>query len=72
MPTPLTPPESPASTSLPDSGPSDQPGPVPSVPVTNSLAHTPLKAPLVSLINAATFMHACKLEGLSLTSPSLT
>ncbi|KIO05558.1 hypothetical protein M404DRAFT_25276 [Pisolithus tinctorius Marx 270] len=63
MPTPLTPPVRPVSTSLPDPGPCDQPGPAPSVLVSDSLAHTPLKAPLVSLINAATFVHACKLEG---------
>ncbi|KIN98931.1 hypothetical protein M404DRAFT_30898 [Pisolithus tinctorius Marx 270] len=63
MPTPLTPPVSPVSTGLPDPGPSDQPSLAPSVPVSNSLAHTPLKAPLFSLVNAATFVHACKLEG---------
>ncbi|KIN98512.1 hypothetical protein M404DRAFT_31200 [Pisolithus tinctorius Marx 270] len=63
MPTLLTPPVSPVPTSLPDPGPSDQPGLAPSVPASNSPAHTPLKAPLVSLINAAAFMCACRLEG---------
>jgi len=54
---PLTP--SPVQSSNPDSGLSGQstPGPVPSV---DTLVCTP---PHISLINAATFMHACKLEG---------
>ncbi|KIN93080.1 hypothetical protein M404DRAFT_36417 [Pisolithus tinctorius Marx 270] len=63
MPTPLTLPVSLVSTSLPDPGPSDQPSFMPSVLVSDSLACTPLKAPLVSLINAAAFVCACKLEG---------
>ncbi|KIN99141.1 hypothetical protein M404DRAFT_30604 [Pisolithus tinctorius Marx 270] len=63
MPTPSTPSVSPVSTGLPDTSLSDQPGLAPSVLVPDSLACTPLKAPLVSLINAAAFVHACKLEG---------
>ncbi|KIN99749.1 hypothetical protein M404DRAFT_30210 [Pisolithus tinctorius Marx 270] len=62
-PTPSTPPVSLVPIGLPDSGPSDQPGPVPSVPVSDSPACTPLKAPLVSLINAVAFVYTCKLEG---------
>ncbi|KIN99069.1 hypothetical protein M404DRAFT_30863 [Pisolithus tinctorius Marx 270] len=63
VPTLSTPPVSPVPTSLPDPSPSDQPSLVPSVPVSDSPACTPLKAPLVSLINAAAFVHVCKLEG---------
>jgi len=50
---------SPVQSSNPDSGPSGQstPGPAPSV---DTPVCTP---PHISLINAATFVHACKLEG---------
>ncbi|KIO15013.1 hypothetical protein M404DRAFT_78252, partial [Pisolithus tinctorius Marx 270] len=65
MPTPSTPPATPVLTGLPKSGLTDQPnpGPAPSVPSVDSLVHTPLKAPPITLINAAAYVRACKLEG---------
>src|SRR5437899_2460271 len=65
MPTLSTPLVKPASTGLPEpSQPSQsEPGFAPSVPSVDSPGCTPLKAPLISMVNAIAFTHACKLEG---------
>ncbi|KAG6328303.1 hypothetical protein ID866_10786 [Astraeus odoratus] len=63
------PPSTPSDSSTPrtnpgsSSTPNPTPGPVPSDPAPDMPGHTPLKAPHISLINAAAFMRACKLEG---------
>ncbi|KAG6327443.1 hypothetical protein ID866_11646 [Astraeus odoratus] len=63
------PPSTPSDSSAPrtnpsgSSTPSPTPSPMPSDPAPDVPGRTPLKAPHISLINAAAFMHACKLEG---------
>ncbi|KAG6327921.1 hypothetical protein ID866_11168 [Astraeus odoratus] len=63
------PPLTPSDSSAPGTNPSDSsapnptPGPVPSDPASDVPGHTPLKAPHILLINAAAFVHTCKLEG---------
>ncbi|KAG6327615.1 hypothetical protein ID866_11474, partial [Astraeus odoratus] len=64
-----TPPSTPSDSSTPGANPGSSstphptPGPVPSDSTPDVPGRTPLKAPHISLINAAAFMRACKLEG---------
>ncbi|KAG6325993.1 hypothetical protein ID866_13096 [Astraeus odoratus] len=63
------PPSTPSDSSTPrtnpgsSSAPNPTPSPAPSDPTSDMPGHTPLKAPHILLINAAAFMHTCKLEG---------
>ncbi|KAG6327750.1 hypothetical protein ID866_11339 [Astraeus odoratus] len=64
-----TPPSTPSDSSTPGTNPSSSstpnptPGPMPSDPTPDVPGRTPLKAPHISLINAAAFICTCKLEG---------
>ncbi|KAG6326088.1 hypothetical protein ID866_13001 [Astraeus odoratus] len=63
------PPSTPSDSSTPGTNPSSSsapnptPSPMPSDPAPDVSGCTPLKAPHISLINTAAFMHTCKLEG---------